>query len=278
LIVSTPARAQTEAGFGERPKFALRVPAFSDREVTSALATLDRLLAAEKDRAKWGAHANGVLWNFARHLQTGRMTSTQEALVVKHLDALAAARPQEADIVGRARFMVTALTVGKTAPDIVGKDLDGMDLRLSDYRGKVVVLTFSAEWCGICRTLYPYQRFMLDVYKNWPFAMLSVETGSSVAIARQAKADAGLPYRSWWDARVQDTPGQIATAWNVGGFPTLYVIDGAGVIRFVDLRYEDLLKGVRQLLSEDPPPVQARTPAPRAQTSSARSLEPRTQN
>jgi hypothetical protein len=37
----------------------------------------------------------------------------------------------------------------------------------------------------------------------------------------------------------------------VGGYPSIYVLDGDGVIRFVDLRYEDLLKAVRQLVNED---------------------------
>ena len=254
LCIGAPVAAQADlglAGFAERQQATLKVLPFSDRDVATAIATLDRMLSVEKDARKWGDQAGDILWNFARHLQDGRLTPAQETLVLKHLDAIATAHPNQADIVSHARFMVSALTVGKTAPDIVGRDLDGASLRLSDYRGKVVVLTFSAEWCGICRTLYPYQRLMLELYKNWPFAIVGVETGSSVAGTKQAKLDAGLPYRSWWDAPGPTGSGAIASTWNVGGFPTLYVIDRQGVIRFVDLRYEDLLKGVRQLLSED---------------------------
>ena len=251
ICIGAPVAAQTDAGFAERQQLTLKVLPFSDRDLVGAMATLDRMLSAEKDVRKWGSRAAGVLWNFARHLQTGRLTGSQEALVLKHLDAIATSHPEAADTVAHARFMVSALTVGKTAPDIVGRDLDGAGLRLSDFRGKVVVLMFSAEWCGICRTLYPYQRLMLELYKNWPFAIVGVETGSSAAGAKQAKVDAGLHYRSWWDAPGPDGHGAISSSWNVGGFPTLYVIDGQGVIRFVDLRYEDLLKGVRQLLSED---------------------------
>jgi peroxiredoxin len=266
LFVSSAATAaaQTTIGFAERQPSILDVRRFSDRDVADAVATLDRMLPAGKDPKMWGAQAGETLWNFARHLQTGRLTRAQETLVLKHLDAIAAAHPDSAETVAHARFMVSALTVGKTAPDIVGRDLDGANLRLTDYRGKVVVLTFSAEWCGICRTLYPYQRLMLELYKNWPFAMVSVETGSSAAGLKQAKQDAGLPYRSWWDAPGSSGAGSIATAWNVGGFPTLYVIDREGVIRFVDLRYEDLLKGVRQLLSEEVSIASAATPGTRA--------------
>jgi len=159
--------------------------------------------------------------------------------------------------------MVTQLTPGKPAPDIQGKDLEGAEFRLSDYRGKVVVLLFSAEWCGICKTLNPYERFMLDLYENWPFAILSVETGSSPLATKKRKAEAGLTYRSWWDERpAAGGTGPIASAWHVAGFPSVYVLDARGVIRFVDLRYEDLLKGVRQLLTEDTSVVASNQPRP----------------
>ena len=46
----------------------------------------------------------------------------------------------------------------KLAPDIKGEDADGRSFRLSDYRGKVVVLTFSGNWCGPCRATYPEER------------------------------------------------------------------------------------------------------------------------
>jgi peroxiredoxin len=140
------------------------------------------------------------------------------------------------------------LMVGKVAPEIAGTDLDGRPFKLSDYRDKVVVLSFSAEWCGICRTQAPYERFLLDRYARWPVVLLSVQTGSSREAARQAQTMDPLAHRSWWDEpRKGETRGPIASAWNVIGWPASYVIDGEGVIRFVDLRDEDLLKAVRQL-------------------------------
>src|SRR5262249_24220295 len=154
-----------------------------------------------------------------------------------------------AAVVDKARYMVTSLTIGKVAPDIVGEDLDGTPLKLSDYRGKVVLLVFSGDWCGICRTQYPYERLLLELYQAWPFAIVGVDSGSSVDAARQNHIDQHLAYRSWWDG-AQSTPGSIASAWNVQGWPTAYLLDADGVIRFVDLRDEDLLKGVRQLLLE----------------------------
>lgn len=248
--------AQTAAAFDTPRDVPMVVKAFTDRQVAESLASLDTMLASESDAEKWGAHAENVLWQFARYMQAGRLSAQQEQRVLRRLDALAAARPENAKVFTGPRFMVSALTVGKTAPEIAGKDLDGAEFRLSDYRGRVVALVFSAEWCGICRSLFPYERLMLDLYKQWPFALLGVETGSSPAVARQAKAGESLNYRSWWDAPGEDGRGPIASAWNVGGYPAVYVIDAKGIIRFVDVRYEELLKSVRQLLNE--PSVVAR--------------------
>jgi len=251
LCAAARVEAQEIVGFDDRAAFTVMTRDFSDREIASLVTTLDKLLAVEKDPARWGESARGHLWNFVRQLQTGRLTPAQEALVAKQLDAIGRAHPADAPMITRARLMATTLTVGKTAPEIIGKDLDGTDLRLTDYRGKVVVLVFSADWCGICKTMNPYERLMMELYGNWPFAIVSVETGESREATRKVKADERLAYRSWWDAQPAGGAGPIASAWNVGGFPSIYVLDGRGVIRYVDLRYEDLLKGVRQLLQEE---------------------------
>lgn len=234
--------AQAYAAFGFKPAPALTVPAFADEEVAQLLATLDSLIEANPGDA---------LWQFARRLQTGQLSGAQEARVLAHLDRLATERPTVAAVAAGPRRMVSALQVGKVAPDITGIDLEGKPFRLHDYRGRVVVLAFSAEWCAICRTQIPYEQFLREKYKAWPFAMLGVQTGSSREEARLEQVRVRTPERSWWDAaQGSDDRGPIAEAWNVRGWPATYVLDPQGVIRFVDVRDEDLLKAVRQLLTE----------------------------
>src|SRR5262245_28876834 len=251
LACAAPVLAQDPVGFFERPAFTIEASTFSDREVSGLLTTLDALLGEQKDADAQRTATDKHLADFVRQLQRGRLAPAQESRVTRHLDALAVARPADGPAITAARRVITTLLPGKVAPDIVGPDLDGQTFRLSEHRGKVIVLLFSAEWCGICKTLNPYERLMQDLYKNWPFSILSVETGSSQAVIKQRKADESLRYRSWWDARSDaGGRGSIATAWNVAGYPAIYVLDGRGVIRFVDLRYEDLLKAVRQLVNE----------------------------
>lgn len=247
-VCPAAAAAQGPAGFDKPAPRDLVLPVFSDDDVETLLATLDGALAG-RQTVPAADEASHTLWTFAKRLQAGRLTASQETRVLDHLRGIARGNPEYQGPVERARFMVSALTIGKVAPDAIGQDLLGGAFKLSDYRGKVVVLTFSADWCAICRTQFPYYRLMQELYANWPFAILGVEAGSREQVSR-LKSQHGLTYRSWWDAPAGADRGPIAEAWNVLGWPTTYVLDAQGVIRFVDLRDEDLLKGVRQLLNE----------------------------
>lgn len=249
VVGSRQVLADELTGFKELPAPSVTAATFSDGDIDDLLATLDGLLA--RDRADGsGADAANDLWTFRERLQAGRLKAAQEARVLEHLEALADRYPEQAPLLDKERRLVGALTVGKPAPEIVGTDLGGESLRLSDYRGRVVVLAFSGEWCGSCRLEYPYQRLMLDVYKNQPLTILGVDSDKDPGVALKAKASRGLTYRSWWDgAGSKSTEGPIASAWGVMGWPTTYVLDQNGVIRFVNLRQEDLLKAVKQLMA-----------------------------
>jgi peroxiredoxin len=240
--------AESEASLAKTVTFDLTVPAFSDADVESVSSTLASMLAARPADAS--SIDDARIWETARGLQTGRLSAAQQTRVDAMLVAAGRRAPASAALATRIRKMVDTLTVGKVAPEIVGRDLDGTPMKLSDYRGKVVALIFSGEWCGICRTQYPYERLLLELYKSWPFALVGVNSDADRDAAREGMADRGLTYRAWWDGdQPENTSGPIATNWAVSGWPTVYVIDGTGVIRFVDLRQEDLLKGVRQLLT-----------------------------
>ena len=243
--------ADEPRGFKDLPPRSMAVAPFSNAEVDDLLTTLDRLLDHDIAADPSGEDAANDLWTFRERLQAGRLDASQEGRVLDHLQTLSHALPDVAPAIGKERRLVAALTVGKIAPDISGTDLDGKPLRLSDYRGTVVVLAFSGEWCGSCRLEYPYQRLMQDVYKNRPLTILSVDSDKDPRVPLKAKAERGLTYRSWWDGGgAKSTAGPIATSWGVMGWPTTYLIDQRGVIRFVNLRQEDMLKAVKQLMEE----------------------------
>jgi peroxiredoxin len=192
------------------------------------------------------------LWDFARQWQTRRLTPAQETRILTRLAAIGRAHPGGEDAVRGPQFMIKFLAVGRVAPDVAGYDLDGQPFRLSDYRGRVVTLIFSGNWCGICRSDYPFTRQLLEKFGTEPVAVLGVDSSTSLDVARRIKQDNGLGYRSWWDGHGQQyNQGPIASAWNVVGWPTTYVIDAKGVIRFVDVRRDMLLEAVEQLLAPE---------------------------
>lgn len=146
-------------------------------------------------------------------------------------------------------FAARSLNVGQAAPEIVGEDHEGRPLRLGDFRGKVVLLTFSGNWCGPCVAMYPQERALLDRLKGRPFAMASVNTDPKVETLRESIARGDVAWPCWWDGP-DGNMGPITTRWGVSFFPSTFVLDRDGVIRFKDLRDEDLDRAVESLVAE----------------------------
>ena len=144
-------------------------------------------------------------------------------------------------------FAARTVSVGKLAPEITGKDHEGHEFSLSEYRGKVVVLTFSGDWCGPCVGMYPQVRQLVTRMKGKPFALVSVNTDTSVETLARSIASGAITWRCWCDG---GTTGPITTRWGVSFFPSIFIMDQAGLIRFKDLRGDELEKAVDLLLAE----------------------------
>jgi thiol-disulfide isomerase/thioredoxin len=153
-----------------------------------------------------------------------------------------------ADIAGSELRELRQLSVGKVAPEIEGESVDGKRLKLSDYRGKVVVLNFWASWCGPCMDLVPHERALVKRLEGKPFALLGIDGDADRKKAANVMVKEKMNWPSWWDHT--DGDGPIATQWNVRGWPTLYILDHNGVIRYKNFVRNDLGKLVDNLLKE----------------------------
>jgi thiol-disulfide isomerase/thioredoxin len=140
------------------------------------------------------------------------------------------------------------LSVGSVAQEIEGEDLEGKKFKLSDYRGKVVVLDFWADWCGFCKQMYPQEQQMVRSLQGRPFALVGVNCDDNREAIRETVRRKGLIWRSWYDGGSEG--GRICRDWHVTGYPTLFVLDAKGVIRYKGVRGPELDAAVAQLLQE----------------------------
>jgi thiol-disulfide isomerase/thioredoxin len=141
------------------------------------------------------------------------------------------------------------LAVGKPVPDVEGTALDGKKVKLSGYKGKVVLVDIWATWCGPCVKMIPHERKMVEANQKRPFVLLSVSADNDQETLTKFLEKEPMPWDHWFDGR----GGKVAKAFRVQAFPTLYLIDHAGVIRHKWVGNpgdEKLDKAVEELVKE----------------------------
>jgi len=143
-------------------------------------------------------------------------------------------------------YKLEKLTVGKAAPDSECENLDGKKMKLSDFKGKVVVLDIWATWCGPCRAMIPHEREMVEKLKDKPFVLVSVSADAKKETLTEFLEKEKMPWQHWWNGQ----KGGVIDDYKVEFFPNIYVIDAKGVIRHKQIRGEELEKAVEELIKE----------------------------
>jgi hypothetical protein len=96
--------------------------------------------------------------------------------------------------------------------------------------------------------MLPHERSLVKRLADRPFTLIGVNSDKSAAELKDVMAKESITWRSFFDG--PGTQGPIATAWNVSGWPTIYVLDQRGVIRFKGVRGKAMDRAVDQLLAE----------------------------
>jgi hypothetical protein len=97
--------------------------------------------------------------------------------------------------------------------------------------------------------MFPHERSLVARLKDKPFALIGVNSDKDKADYAVQAQENGIVWRSFWNGP-KGTSGPISNKWNVRVWPTIYVIDHRGVIRFKSVRGEAMDKAVDQLLAE----------------------------
>jgi peroxiredoxin len=152
---------------------------------------------------------------------------------------------------GRALFQLRRLGIGQVAPEIAGRDENGSDMRLSDDRGKVVMLVFWGGWCGSCMAEVPRERELVKRMAGKPFVLLGINSDQPDQV-KQIVQKHQINWNSWVDGTL-DGPQPIAKAWNIGPWPKVYLLDATGVIRYNELNFardDEMNRAVDALIAE----------------------------
>ncbi len=139
-------------------------------------------------------------------------------------------------------------TGANPAPVIDLKTLDGQPLALADLRGKVVLVNFWATWCEPCIEEMPSIQKLRARFAGRPFEVLAVNNMEGEPKIRKFLKNTPLDFPI-----VRDTDGAVTKAWRARIFPSSYLVDAEGRIRYslagaTDWDAPDIVKKVQALL------------------------------
>jgi peroxiredoxin len=142
------------------------------------------------------------------------------------------------------------LPEGRTAPVFSLVGLDGKLHRLTDYRGRRIVLNFWATWCVPCRVEMPLLQQTYEQLQKSDLVVVGINVAEEEPAVRQYVDDLHITFPI-----LLDTDRVVTSQYKVVGLPTTYFIDTQGVIRAsqVGPLTEDSLGGYLDHFSEDTP-------------------------
>lgn len=142
-----------------------------------------------------------------------------------------------------------ATTVGQMAPDFTHKDTEGKPVKLSDFKGKYVLLDFWASWCGPCRAENPKVLKAYNAFKDRNFTVLGVSVDRAEDRDKWLKAikEDGMPWVQLNDADHTDLKG-AGNLYAIKAIPSNFLIDPSGKIIAKNLRGDALEKKLEEVI------------------------------
>ena len=98
--------------------------------------------------------------------------------------------------------------------------------------------------------MFPHERSLVKQLADQPFALIGVNSDEDLEQVRKDDAKKDITWRNFWNGK-HGTAGPISTKWGVYDWPTIFVVDAKGVIRYRDVRGKELDDAITELLAEE---------------------------
>lgn len=139
---------------------------------------------------------------------------------------------------------------GATAPDFVLKSTAENNLRLSEYRGRVVLINFWATWCGPCRQEMPVLEKLHQKYERSGLTVLGVNMDEDPRDAREMAKALRVSFPVLFDLEKN-----VSRTYDVDAMPATVLVDRDGTVRYIHRGYrpgveDQYIQRVRALLKE----------------------------
>jgi peroxiredoxin len=143
-----------------------------------------------------------------------------------------------------------APAIGAAAPDFTLRSSFGKNLKLSEYRGQVVMINFWATWCAPCRQELPQLNRLHERYQRDGFVLLGVSVDDNPKAAQEMVNRLGVRFPVLFDAAKQ-----VSDRYDIDAMPSTLLIDRSGAVRYLHRGYRSGVEReydarVRELLKQ----------------------------
>jgi thiol-disulfide isomerase/thioredoxin len=133
-------------------------------------------------------------------------------------------------------MLVTSSALAKdmtgAAPDFTLKSISGENLKLSEFRGDVILINFWASWCGPCRQEMPLLDQLYQRYSPVGFTILGINVEENSDQARKLLQEVPVSFPILFD-----TQNSVSKLYNLVGMPSTMIVDRDGNIRYQNVAY-----------------------------------------
>ncbi len=227
--IVTAAAARTIANYADSPEFvypALNLQTSRLKEASDFLQKLGEQTHNQRTRAAaWLALAISLDGDGKHPARADEALKWAER-VSKELPDVKLRGSKMSQSAGELAYKLKYLVNGRTPPKLEGVDENGKPVKLSDFRGKIVLVAFWSDRFPDCRELYAEQRRLVSINAGRSFALLGVNADNPAQL-RKLRAEKEVT----WASLADGSKGPVATAWHVEAFPAFFILDENGVIK-----------------------------------------------